>query len=1144
MGNTQQNVASMFIIRQSAQSIRNSLSTVAVNHTDKYKGNDWQCIACGMIQSISFSVCIMCGHHKSLRLKDEYQCEKCRLIQTPTSAKCTCCGLKNYYVRDQKLTLIDIDGSESPMWCRDRSVCIVCDEECKVDKSGMRWNCYQDAVCNECYVAKSSQVPHSALLGCNLKRCHHLKRYVLRMNSCCKFTMRGYSDHNGHFKYSIFKQDFEHLKNYHARDQEFEYIIDKLNSCSRQTCPLYIAYSSGNTEFDKVEKLHLYFQHRGGIISGKETAILKVLKGVCMICRMKSMREQVLWKSDYGYVCDKCYGVVRQSLKTDSGKCELLKCYQFQRLELHIKRYNESYGRFTNYQDTTRILNDYLHLFLQHDSDEDFEFISQRLGECNLLKCSSFIRNNRNRARNSFYNNQRKVEVEAAVYTQLLDKIHCSFQHCFDIGDRLTIKQKRDISMNMKEDEKECINDFLNAGHSLNKSTLKINKLVQRKMNLYGQCVTNRRNNKYNNLFEPNTNDDAIYKFGYLFNYDGENEQKYDSIELHDYTSAIDIKPKYMSFKDELINSKIHHVTIEQYNCEYTKASVYRKLRYKHFLFYNYKQMRLQFILSLMFYSNFDRLQYEFSKTYRENNGKYHVNFYYFGKYLKHAVHQFGHKMRGKSCCGGLHAEIKGLDEIKYYHGVSKLLTFPSYGTNSSRSHQTLVHYGYYGFHINGPLSTSSSLPVAVHFATTSGLLIEFEDSSARYVSSSRFDMSWLSDYPNEKENLFIQTPYRFRIESITEVSSGADYKIILRALRLLHLDIDENDESDRIRKLVSDALISNQLSKTYPHEYNAFKTLYKYGETICRTHFNGIKEYSFKYLQWDHLKFWKHDKTCIWIRIRLIRALFPNIEIIHVTVNHFSAVMLDNLLLCLEKKKGNNQKLIFWIHIKYPVKKLIDYTIRQRRIILTQNNVLLWSGFGIHKFHKFDAKICVFKMCRLKAALYLMDISQKYYSGLLYPDMTVANKIVSKIKRLSNKIECSEQETFRKYCVNKTFICIDFGSQFNWFNVFGTNNDWDMKLMDRTFPNIISLQVLNSDLDESALHYYSKLLMNSTKLKRITLVDKGTFVTNLRLSEYEVKKYNGLDYRFECRAELNILKGLNIYSVNDTVWSKYSVYR
>ena len=42
-----------------------------------------------------------------------------------------------------------------------------------------------------------------------------------------------------------------------------------------------------------------------------------------------------------------------------------------------------------------------------------------------------------------------------------------------------------------------------------------------------------------------------------------------------------------------------------------------------------------------MIYCNYDVLQYEFSKTYRESISK-HNNFYHLGKYLKMAVRRFG----------------------------------------------------------------------------------------------------------------------------------------------------------------------------------------------------------------------------------------------------------------------------------------------------------------------------------------------------------------------------------------------------------------------------------------------------------------------------------------------------------------------
>eukprot|EP01084_Bolivina_argentea_P040063 74032_1 len=129
--------------------------------------------------------------------------------------------------------------------------------------------------------------------------------------------------------------------------------------------------------------------------------------------------------------------------------------------------------------------------------------------------------------------------------------------------------------------------------------------------------------------------------------------------------------------------------------------------------------------LSLMGYSNYTELQYKFSKTYR-SNPQNHREFYHLGKYLKMSVKEFGtpiHKGTVKS----------------FYHGIGEKLVLPSC-------------IGVDGVLIYCPLSTSSSLHVAINFTNeNAGLVVEFGTCFDAY-SAKCFSVSWLSDYASEQE--------------------------------------------------------------------------------------------------------------------------------------------------------------------------------------------------------------------------------------------------------------------------------------------------------------------------------------------------------------------------------------------------------
>eukprot|EP01083_Nonionella_stella_P040394 109649_1 len=121
------------------------------------------------------------------------------------------------------------------------------------------------------------------------------------------------------------------------------------------------------------------------------------------------------------------------------------------------------------------------------------------------------------------------------------------------------------------------------------------------------------------------------YIFGCQFDYD------YDEKEAGNYNNnnMIHFTPKYRDLKEELTQNDICQITIDQYMNEWDKTRILYKTqcRKKH-----YSSISKQHLLSLMIYCNFDLLQFEFSKTYRDHSGIKHHNYYHFGRSLKEAV--------------------------------------------------------------------------------------------------------------------------------------------------------------------------------------------------------------------------------------------------------------------------------------------------------------------------------------------------------------------------------------------------------------------------------------------------------------------------------------------------------------------------
>ena len=202
---------------------------------------------------------------------------------------------------------------------------------------------------------------------------------------------------------------------------------------------------------------------------------------------------------------------------------------------------------------------------------------------------------------------------------------------------------------------------------------------------------------KYNNQNEDqksNNNKYPLYSYGYSFIYDDIVPQD------DDYSETIfqNVNPKYLTFKSELLNNTKSVLNIKMFHQEYKKAMIhYHSVGGRHYIDTHTKQtqvgrkevlirtyqddgrtsycsqgrnlyrfsngrvtqlvdiietsfMKEYHVCALMIYCNFDKLQREFTKTYRKIDDKEseqdvfrrHSEFYWFGKHLRAAVNLYG----------------------------------------------------------------------------------------------------------------------------------------------------------------------------------------------------------------------------------------------------------------------------------------------------------------------------------------------------------------------------------------------------------------------------------------------------------------------------------------------------------------------
>eukprot|EP01084_Bolivina_argentea_P125213 221869_1 len=500
---------------------------------------------------------------------------------------------------------------------------------------------------------------------------------------------------------------------------------------------------------------------------------------------------------------------------------QLSNCNHFHQFTKTLNEYNKNNDVVDNINISVT-LNDFLHLIEQHDNDEQFKVIVDALEHCDIMQCKIFRRNYRNRNANLLYQETNVVHCQM----QILDKLHCYFEHCYDIGNKIPNKNNTNLQ---HTDRKDIDNDEI--------TQILINKQIKNQFDLLSNkpCINNeelhdRLTNKYNQLNEyvckPHANNDdyKTYKFGqqYLYGYN-------DEFCRHGGVGAISVSQKYRSLKEELVSNDIFRMTVEQFGQEMTKAQIHFASYYRK---KHYPKMLIEYLLSLSIYCNYTELQYHFSKTYRENDST-HSNFFHFGKNLKISLHLLG-------------TEIGNGKLKRFYHGISEELTFP----------QIVPHYSS-GVEIYCPLSTTSSFQVAANFTNfNKGLIVEF--TGDYYEDTKYLSVSWLSDFGNEHEYLFVQNEGDLEINNITHAPSGCVFSMIITALKIIHEITKGFKWRDGItNEMISliTAIIHHQLSYN-SSKYQVFNGLHTYGKKMINVYCKNKKKFDIDYLHQQEFSF------------------------------------------------------------------------------------------------------------------------------------------------------------------------------------------------------------------------------------------------------------------------------------------------
>eukprot|EP01084_Bolivina_argentea_P053493 98212_1 len=449
----------------------------------------------------------------------------------------------------------------------------------------------------------------------------------------------------------------------------------------------------------------------------------------------------------------------------------LLNCSAFLRLKKILKSYSENKIDIETVE-IQLLLNDYHHLLQEHSSNKEFEQIALLLGQCNTSKCLKLQRTYRNRS----VEDEIKIEYsqscsKTTARCQILDKIHTHFYHCYDMGYKLRQKernkiQNRNDSIYRNEQLLECTNI----------NTIHINNMLSSNRKLHSKVQNQERVHKFKQLSDSDiVNDEKvnnhnydIYSYGLKFYYWKYYQHSHKYIKKKNY-------PKYTSFKEELLHNATARIGCQQFKYEMHKASLHittqccrKRIAKPNYISTTYwgiqnnDAITVIHLVAVLIYCNYDGVQYEFSKTFRRiypnecvaSVKMRNAEFFYFTKLLYETVNIYG------IICGGNENRIK-----RFYHGINKEMLFDSLSCN-----------------ISSPFSTTSSFAVAVHFSKNVGMILEL----SAHAFLKYWNCSWLSDFGNENEKLFIGGFYPFSFVNIIQPSKGLDHSKYASCLSII----------------------------------------------------------------------------------------------------------------------------------------------------------------------------------------------------------------------------------------------------------------------------------------------------------------------------------------------------------------------
>ena len=458
-----------------------------------------------------------------------------------------------------------------------------------------------------------------------------------------------------------------------------------------------------------------------------------------------------------------------------------------------------------------QLINDFQHIHIYHwDHCELFNEFEKILNECFIPQSISFKRHFRDRSlyknditRYKLYflqcknNGKRSVDrgdrlllQKEIICMQWMDEIHCYLRHSLmrfegddesDDDDEYTeTDYTRDNSFGSRSR-----NSFIsNRTHSPSNS--RTNLSVNSKNNFdrrsrYSQTmlsetahsnITSKYKQSLNmQLMMQRKEEYDKYGYGRSYGRDKHNKENKndedDEIKHNEELSSFEwqstlnsksnIKPRYNSMKDEILNNPYYKLSMLEWNelyfkCEqisktWIRKKIKAKDKYSGMIGINKLKIKkgdtisIEFMMAIKLYTDYDKLQFELKRCLRGERARDLSYLYLWRNIILICVSKFGIKMK----------------KHKFFYGCNSKMEFTNFG----------------GFGLfNGPLSLTISLEVAKQYATHDGMLMQIgnahpwikgnDNGNGRY-----FDVSCLSDFKNEHEILTMLFTTRLHMISL-----------------------------------------------------------------------------------------------------------------------------------------------------------------------------------------------------------------------------------------------------------------------------------------------------------------------------------------------------------------------------------------